>query len=362
MLWASHAEARECTNPLVSTCINSDTYWPNPGPSRFATVSGTETVAKNQVSFGLVTTYQSRPIVLNVASPGPGGSDKYVVDDQVTGNFLFAYGVTDKLELDFALPTTFVQTGAGTSPLTGGSSLRDTAVRDLRFGATYALVPRARVAPSLDQPTRGAGNVWALTARFMVSAPSGDASEFAGERAAVFVPSLAADYRRQRFFFGADLSARLRPVAEFAGARVGTEIGLGLGAGYDILTRERLSVLVEARGLYNVVEQHDTAPSINGIVSTPNGKHIFPAEWFVGLRSAPILGGDVSFFGGGGGPIPIGDDAITTPRFRFILGAVYAPLARDSDHDGVPDNTDRCPQVAGRAASSEPGCPLPGDR
>ena len=112
----SDAHAKECTNPLVNTCINSDTFWPNPGPTRFATVGGTETVARGQVAFGLVATYLSRPVVLRVASPGPGGSDQYVVDNQVTGNFLFAYGVTERLQLDFALPVTFVQTGAGTSP------------------------------------------------------------------------------------------------------------------------------------------------------------------------------------------------------------------------------------------------------
>ena len=92
-------------------------------------------------------TYISRPVVLRVASPGPGGSDQYAVDNQVTGNFLFAYGVTPRLQLDFALPYTFVQSGAGTSPLTGGADLHDTAVRDLRFGFAYALVPRERISP-----------------------------------------------------------------------------------------------------------------------------------------------------------------------------------------------------------------------
>src|SRR4051794_4290645 len=116
----SEAYGRECTNPLINTCINSDTYWPTPGPMRFATVNGTELVGGGQVGFALAAPYQSRPVVLRVASPGPGGSDQFVVDNQVTGNFLFAYGVTDRLELDFALPVTFIQTGAGTSPLTGG--------------------------------------------------------------------------------------------------------------------------------------------------------------------------------------------------------------------------------------------------
>src|SRR3989442_180055 len=103
---AGDAQAQQCSNPLTSSCINGDSFWPNAGPQRFFAVGGTETVAERQVAFGLVTSYLSRPIVLRVASPGPGGSDQFAVDNQVDSNFLFAYGVTDRLQLDLALPIT----------------------------------------------------------------------------------------------------------------------------------------------------------------------------------------------------------------------------------------------------------------
>ena len=146
----------------------------------------------------------------------------------------------------------------------------------------------------------------------MISAPTGDSGDFAGERSAVFAPSIAADYRYRIFFAGLDVGARLRPVTEFAGARVGSQITTGLGGGFDVIDRERLSVMAEARG---------------------------------------------SFFGGGGGPIPIGDAAITVPRFRFVLGATYAPTARDSDGDGIIDKNDFCPNRAGTRTGERPGCP-----
>lgn len=358
----AEARARECTNPLVNTCINSDTYWPNAGPMRFLAVGSTETLGRGQVGFGLVTTYLSRPVILRVATPGPGGSDQYVVDDQVTGNFLFAYGVTERLQLDFALPVTFVQTGAGISPLTGGRDLADTAVRDLRFGFAYALVPRERIDPWKAAQEGGAGKAWSLAARMTVSAPIGDRADFAGERTAVFVPSLAADYRVSRLFFGADVGARLRPVTEFAGARVGTQLTSALGAGVDVLEAERLSVMLEGRAYWNLAEQHDTQQSAFGITSTPNGKTIVPAEWTLGVRSAPVLGGDLSFMAGGGGPIPIGDAAITVPRFRFILGATYAPVERDTDRDGIPDKVDVCPAQPGPRGGERPGCPREDER
>jgi hypothetical protein len=351
----SEAQANECTNPLVNTCINSDTYWPNPGPTRFATVAGTETVGAGQVAFGLMATYLSRPVILRVASPGPGGSDQYAVDNQVTGNFLFAYGVTPRLQLDFALPYTFVQSGAGTSPLTGGEALHDTAVRDLRFGFAYAIVPRERISP--DAQVAKDPSSWSLAGRMTVSAPTGDSTDFAGERSAVFAPGLAADYRYHVLFVGLEVGARLRPTTEFAGARVGSQLATGLGAGVDVLDRERLSIMAEARSYVNFAEQHDTAQSAFGITSKPTGKSITPAEWLRAVRTAPLLAGDISFLAGGGGPIPIGEAAITVPRFRFVLGAIYAPTARDTDGDGIIDKNDFCPGRAGQRAGERPGCP-----
>jgi hypothetical protein len=358
-LWLEESDARaqQCSNPLVSTCINSDTYWPHAGPQRFAAVGSAETVAERQIAFGLVTTYQSRPIVVSGPSPGGAGSDQFAVDDQVNANFLFAYGVTDRLQLDLGLPVTLVQTGAGTSPLTGGRPIRDTAVRDLRFGFAFAIVPRERIDLRRAAYEGGPGKGFAVVSRLTFSAPTGDNTDFAGERTMVFAPSIAADYRVRRMFFGADIGGRLRPVTEFAGARVGSQLTTALGAGYDILPRDALSVLLEGRAYVNFAEQHTSQQSAFGITSQPNGETIIPAEWTLGLRSAPFLGGDVSFFGGGGGPIPITASPITVPRFRFILGVTYAPSNRDSDGDGVPDRIDRCPGQAGERSGERPGCP-----
>src|SRR5215475_7148933 len=115
LLSAPASAAEKCGNPLISTCINSDNVWPHAGPSQLLTIGGTETVGKGQVGFGLFATYLSRPITLHVPSPSPGagGTDQYAVNDQVNGSFLWAYGVTDRLELDFILPITFGQGGGG---------------------------------------------------------------------------------------------------------------------------------------------------------------------------------------------------------------------------------------------------------
>ncbi len=353
------ARAADCSDPsrpAISTCINSDTLWPHAGPQRFASIGGTETVAKGQVGFGLVTTWQNRPIVLRVATPGQGGSDQYAVDQQVNGNFLWTYGLTNELALDVAMPVTLYQRGVGLSPLTGGAQLQGTTARDLRFGVVYAL-PRPRV----DVATQIRGkDAFQAAARFEVSAPTGDRSQFAGERTAVFVPTAAVSYRFHGLFAGAEIGARIRPTTNLVGARVGAQGVSGLGVGYDILPRERLAILAEARALFNFAKQATATQKDTGIVTTPSDAVSIPAEWSVGVRSAALLAGDLSLLVAGGGALPTAT-AITTPRFRFTFGVVFAPLGRDSDRDGVLDRTDRCPDEA-QAPGPGPrdGCNHPG--
>jgi hypothetical protein len=313
---AREARAQQCSNPLISTCINSDTYWPHAGPQRFAAVGSGDTVKTRQIAFGLMTTYLSRPIIVGTPSPGDPGTKHFAIDNQVNTNFLFAYGVTDRLQFDIGVPITLVQNGAGVSPLTGGQRVSDTAVRDMRFGYAWALEPR-------EKPEG-----LALVHRFTLSAPVGDNNAFAGEPGAVFVPSLAVDYRVWKLFFGGDFGARIRKVTELAGARIGTQITTALGAGFDVLPRDLLSVTLEGRSFINLAEQHESGQSPFGIHSTPNGKWIAPTEWTAGVRSAPVLDGNLSFFLGGGGPIPITNGAVTVPRFRFMLGITYAPVHR----------------------------------
>jgi hypothetical protein len=303
--------------------------------ARFAAVGSTETVAPGQIGFGLVSTYLSRPVVLTIPAPAPPGTQQYAIDDQVNGNFLFSFGVTLRLELDLVLPVTFGQGGTGLAPLTGGLGLKDTALRDLRFGFAYVLVPHEPSAA--PQPSDGFG----LAGRLEVSAPSGDHDQMAGERSAVFVPGVSGDFRRGRFFAGLELGARLRPVTEMVGARVGTQLFSALGVGYDILPRQLLSVTAEAWALPTFDEQHDIQFPEPGVPqSVGNGRHIVPSEWQFSVRTAPLRSGDVSIQAGGGGAIPLdGDTPITTPRFRFTLGIRWAPTSSRAGAQAPPEPT-----------------------
>lgn len=362
------ARAGSCDKPLVSACVNSDTLWPSAGPTRFATLPGTLTIAPGQFAFSVASTYLMRPVVLAVPSPGPTGTKVNAVSDQVNGNFLFGYGVTSRLALHVALPITFLQSGSGTSAITGGEDLRDTAIRDLRFGAALAVLEEKRVDRELAKVT---GLDLAVTARFDVSAPTGDRTQFAGEPGGVFAPSVTIGATYDRFFASAELGGRLRGVSQFAGARIGSQAVVGLGLGGHILAKELLSVTAEARALPTFATQYDTVQTTSGLVSTPNDAHVTPAEWMLAVRSAPLQGGDFVVTAGGGTGIPLGAESVTRPRVRALLTFAYAPRGLDSDGDGVLDRDDGCPGQAGlkslpRDVDAEKvkwrkGCPKPAE-
>jgi hypothetical protein len=156
----------------------------------------------------------------------------------------------------------------------------------------------------------------------------------------------------------AEVGARVRPTVQLLQARVGSQIEAALGFGYRVLPRELLSAAIEAWALPTLAHQADITRRGNAYASQPNGAALVPAEWQLSARTAPLRGGDVSIQIGGGGAMPLsGDSAMTTPRFRFMLGVRWAPLSRDSDADGVPDMTDKCPSIP--ASGTQDGCPAP---
>ncbi|MEO7095991.1 MAG: hypothetical protein ABI175_22210, partial [Polyangiales bacterium] len=172
-LIAERADA-DCSVP-ASTCIDSDILWPHSGPSTFFSLASSDTTAKGRFGFGLFTSIQRNPIVLRTSAEGPAGSVAIpVIGTQVNTSFAFSYGLTDRLEAALVAPVTFYQNGSGASRATGPTDeVPSNAVRDLRLGLAYALLPLPRIARA-----RGVG----IIGRFDVSLPTGDRDTFAGDR------------------------------------------------------------------------------------------------------------------------------------------------------------------------------------
>jgi outer membrane protein OmpA-like peptidoglycan-associated protein len=333
----SHAECN--SDARLGTCIDADTLWPHPGPGRLQSVGATETTAPWEFSVGLVTTYLRKPIVLRAASANPDGTEVPAIDHMVSTNFLWGLGLTQNLELTLAMPVTLYQDGSGVSAFTSSQAqdVPNSSIRDFRFGVAYALLPRARAYP---------GNAFALTGRLEVAAPTGDEDWFGGDRGAVLIPTLSADFRTGGLFAGAEVGARVRKATNLAGARIGTQGFLALGAGYDILPDESLSAALEAYALPTFVDQEALSrdPDTQELIAEKSSDSLIPAEWMATLRSAPTRDGDVSFSLSGGSALPLSESAVTAPQYRFTVGVRFAPLSRDTDGDGVLDRVDQCPR------------------
>jgi OOP family OmpA-OmpF porin len=325
LAWGAQADpARaDCASEShLSTCFDADNFWPHAGPAYFNFVGGTATTARGTVGFGLVTTYLTRPVVLSIPSSDPQGADVIAVRDLVDTTPLFSLGLTDRLDVDLAVPVALYRTGIGISPLTsqGSESIPRTAMRDLRAGATFRFMGAS---PRMTDDAR-----FGLAGRFELSLPTGAQGSFAGDGSVVAIPSLAAEWRPGALVLGAEVGGRVRKTADLAGSRVGSQLVLALGAGVDVLDLSRLGVFAEVAALPTFAAQRDLVRDpITGDRSDAGGRApLVPIEWQLGIRSADILAQGVSLSLGAGSALFIGgESAVTSPRFRATLSIRYAP-------------------------------------
>jgi hypothetical protein len=163
-----------------------------------------------------------------------------------------------------------------------------------------------------------------------VALPTGDEASFNGDRTAVAIPSLAAEFRRAMLVVGGEVGARLRGTSDLAGTRIGSQLAISFGMGSDLLPDRMLGILIEAIALPTLVDQHELSP-----VSPPSARSIvgdrrflMPTEWLASLRTAGLMSGNLSLSLGAGGSLGLtGESGATSPSFRAMLSVRYAPTA-----------------------------------
>lgn len=343
---AQPASAGECVSTQgLNGCVDADNLWMSAGNTRFFSVGPGTTTPASRFSFGLGLSYLSRPVGFLVGGPDPDGTKVWVVDNAVNATFLWALGITERLQLTASTPVTLFQDGAGLYAVLGSDAeLPRAGIRDLRFGLDFAILPR---------PRAGTGEGLSLVGRFQFALPTGQKDALAGSSTMTWLPSVVGEYRWGRMTFAGEIGARVRGANELAGAVVGTQMQASLGVSVDILPKY-LAANAEAFALIGVDKQPQAA------LREGPSEMLIPAEWMVSVSSAPLLGGDLSASLGGGGMLPFASEsAITTPRMRFSLALRYAPTGRDADADGVLDRDDRCPgAVEDRDGfQDDDGCP-----
>ncbi len=127
--------------------------------------------------------------------------------------------------------------------------------------------------------------------------------------------------------------------SQFYSTNVGQQLTYGGAFAYDAI-RRRLSLIVEMWGRHDFTSDFQASPLELDIA----------AKIFVSHGLSLNAGVGTGLVSGVGSPEP-----------RFFLGLVYAPDRRDRDHDGVPDVSDKCPDVPEDrdGFQDEDGCPDP---
>lgn len=327
------ARADDC-NPStgLSPCIDADVLRLPAGHARFLSIPAGDVIAPRQYGFAAGLSYLSRPILLLAASADPEGREIAVVRDAFDLSLLFAYGAAERLELTVATPFTLYQRGAGVQGVTSqnGPPIDSSVVRDPRIGAAFALIRRKQ-------------GLVSAKSRLEITLPFGDEQSFAGESTFGVAPGFVLDVRKGAFFAGSEIGARLRPITELAGTRIGSQIVVSAGLGADLLGR-LLTVTGEAFILPTLASQNHSLP--NG--ARIDQAQIVPAEALGSIASSPTPDWTFQLGAGVGLPLssarrvdPDGSTTVdhfaapTTPRFRFVFVIRYAPNDSDTSRGAV---------------------------
>jgi len=318
----------------TDSSVDAQTWWPAAGPTDHVALRSAMVSPSGAVSFGLLAHAMRRPLTLTPI--GNPSDQRAAVDYAITTDFLWSVGILRRFQLSAAIPVVLAQSGDGARAVNAprASALGDTALRDIRLEASWAIVQRDRAADA-----RGVG----LRLDLGAAIPFGDDKGFNGSGGATFAPMVVVDYRTRALSVTANIGARLRPTSTIGDLAVGS-VGV-LGVGIAVRPIARLGLSAEYLNTVSLVTRGDFSTTTT-------------QELFAGLRYATDEAGDIELIAGGAAPLASG---ALIPAWRAIVGVSYAPRGNDTDRDGIVDADDRCRTQAEDRDEFEDddGCPDP---
>jgi hypothetical protein len=308
---ASPARAQCRPQGQFSACLDADPLWLSGSPAKLVTVSPASVVEAGEVVVGVATSHATRLVTLEAPAPDPAGRELPLIRRVTTLTVLGAVGVGARSEATMAVPWTVSQEGLGLEGITSqsGNALPKRPLRDPRLGFATVLWRYRGVAEAN------------LGSRYTVAIPLGDAAALAGDRGVVGAPSFTMDLRLGRLFAGTEVSARLRQPTRLADVRLGTQLVVASGIGFEVIEDGGLTLSGEFFAAPTLVEQ-------------PVDSSAFaPAEWLISASAKPLgaRGPSISLATGGGLPVSTSAGssvvAMTSPAAR-IAAIVRQPLPR----------------------------------
>jgi OmpA-OmpF porin, OOP family len=319
-------------DPTVSrsTAFDVDRLTPPPGPGAFFQVEDGDVAPHLATSFGAMTTVLHQPLVVySVADTmhvDKGETLSRPVETRVALELMAAIGLYGRYQVGLVLPLVLFQDGdrlrgLDLPAMEENQPLATTTQGDLRLHGKIRLV----------EPPFGYG--LGVATDVVLTLPTGDDEQFAGEAGPVIEARLIGSWRTRRFAAAANLGPRLRTEeVQFLDPTLvhGNEIGWGR-AGSVLLPggQARWTAVAELTGAWGVDAGDGT--------ESPD-----PSEVRGGVRYDVMPGWSVGAALGGG----LGERDVGSPAWRFVADVRFTPRTNvDSDRDGVPDPEDRCPLV-----------------
>ena len=300
-----------------------------------------------------------------------------VVQDQFTSYFSGGFQFFNRFTLAVTLPVTMAQDGTPPKYSTGifGGAATTTVVPSGAALNDMRLDFRGVVARTKDEKA-------ALGAGLSVFAPTGSTANFGGDGGVSGLLMVTGEYDFRYFIVTANTGIHFRPVNSIN--RPAQNNGLGIGNEW----RWAVGGFVPLKG-----GKYRLGGTIFGQTGIESGKVIgdttftrrnTPIEWNVegrmkfgpnghwwaGFGGGSLLGNgygapDLRLLGLIGAYFPILDSDAPSPERRAALREKWrSEHSGDSDHDGIPDDVDACPNDPEDHQGSEPndGCPTPPDR
>jgi outer membrane protein OmpA-like peptidoglycan-associated protein len=254
-----------------------------------------------------------------------------ILDHQLSVDVMAGLGLFSWLDLELMIPFAIYQTGQIPVDFAGDLSGRDLsgfAFSDIKIGLKVQALEEKK-------------HWLSMGFRLYFGLPSGDEQRFQGEEGLSFGIDLMLSKRHKPIQIALNLGYRYLPRTVFSGLVISHELTYNLGIAVDAIP-DRLVLVAELTGATALTENVSLEAA--------------PLELMAGFRIYPINKLDLAIhLGVGVGLFP----GYGSPQFRILAGLIWARRVYDRDGDGVPDDTDHCPDVPGPKENN--GCPW-GDR
>jgi len=318
--------------------FDNELFEPLPAQGRAILGVGTShSLLQGEFSAGVFFHYEDDPLTL----VEPDDHSKVIsrlIDSRLTAEVLGAVGIVDWLDIGLALPIVVSQSGADLAPVGRPGETVGGAVGDLRLIPKFTLL--------------GGAEGFGLHLSVVVSLPTGDQAQFAGDGGVRIRPMLGLDYAASGYRVALEAGYEIRGENRASTYVSDDMIRWGL-AGRVPLSADLLDLLVATQGTIQTADGIDPLDPKKTLSDAP----LVSVE-AMGALELSLADGLVITAGAGATMVY----AVGSPDVRAFLGVAWTSpggAAVDSDGDGLTGSDDDCPDAAEDrdGFQDQDGCP-----